>query len=110
MKTRRLRRLIERVSKMPLQPCADGALAGFQEHKKYKIDMFNSEEQRQRVLEQLESVRKSGKVNMMDAVGVQRVADENDYHALVSFLGSKPQRETEYVNLLDEFEKYLDED
>lgn len=72
--------------------------------------MFDSEEQRQQVLEQLDSVRKSGEVNMMDAVGVQRVAYEKDYHALVGFLGSKPQRGSEYVNLLDEFDDYLSSD
>lgn len=67
------------------------------------------DEQRQQALEQLDSVRKSGEVNMMDAVGVQRVAYENDYHALVEYLGSKSGRGSEYMDLLDEFEKYLEE-
>lgn len=70
--------------------------------------MFESEKQRQQVLEELDSVRKSGKVNMFDAVGVQRVAYESDYHALVSFLGSNPGRGSEYMELLDEFDKYLE--
>jgi len=70
--------------------------------------MFDSEKQRQEVLEQLDSVRKSGEVNMMDAVGVQRVAYEKDLHALVSFLGSNPGRGTDYIELLDEFEKYIE--
>jgi uncharacterized membrane protein len=69
---------------------------------------FDSEERRQEVLEQLDSVRKSGEVNMMDAVGVQRVAHENDLHALVSFLGSNPARGSGYMQLLDEFETYLE--
>jgi hypothetical protein len=45
---------------------------------------------------------------MMDAVGVQRVAYENGYHALVGHLGSNPGRGSEYMDLLDEFEKYLE--
>lgn len=45
---------------------------------------------------------------MMDAVGVQRVAHENGYHALVGYLGSNPGRGSEYMDLLDEFEKYLE--
>lgn len=68
------------------------------------------DEQRQQVLKQLDSVRKSGEVNMMDAVGIQRVAYENGYHALVSFLGSRPGRGSKYMDLLDEFEKYLEND
>jgi hypothetical protein len=70
--------------------------------------MFDSETRRQKVLEQLDSIRKSGEVNMMDAVGVQRVAYENGYHALVGHLGSNPGRGSEYMDLLDEFEKYLE--
>lgn len=71
--------------------------------------MFESEEKRKEVLRQLNEVRKSGKVNMMDATGVQQVAAQNNYHALVTFLGSRPGRGNEYVQLLDEFEQYLDE-
>ena len=71
--------------------------------------MFDSEERRQEVLEQLEKVRESGEVNMMDASGVQRVAFENDYYALVTFLGDNPSRRgaDRYMSLLDEFEEYL---
>ncbi len=70
--------------------------------------MFNSEARRQKVLEQLDSVRKGGEVNMMDAVGVQSVAYENGYHALVGHLGSNPGRGSEYMELLDEFKIYLE--
>ena len=69
---------------------------------------FDSEERRQKVLEQLDNVRKSGEVNMMDAVGVQRVAYENGYHALVGHLGFNPGRGSEYMELLDEFKIYLE--
>lgn len=70
--------------------------------------IFDSEKQRQQVLEELDTVRKSGEVNMMDAVGVQSVAYENGYHALVGHLGSNPGRGSEYMDLLDEFETYLE--
>jgi len=70
--------------------------------------IFDSEKQRQQVLEELDTVRKSGEVNMMDAVGVQSVAYENGYHALVGHLGSNPGRGSEYMELLDEFKIYLE--
>lgn len=72
--------------------------------------MFDSEKQRQQVLGQLEKVRGSGEVNMMDAHGVQRVAYENDFYALVTFLGANPSGRGSglYTDLLDEFETYLE--
>lgn len=69
--------------------------------------MFDSDKQRQEVLEQLDTVRKSGEVNMFDGKGVQRVAYSKDLHALVSFLGSNPGHGGEYMQLLDEFDEYL---
>lgn len=71
--------------------------------------IFDSEKQRQQVLEELDTVRKSGEVNMMDGAGVQLVAHEKDLHALVAFLGSDPGRGSNYMELLDEFDRYLED-
>jgi len=65
------------------------------------------EQKRNKVLGQMKKVRDSGEVNMADAQGVQRVAYENDYHALVSAIGSNPF--AGYTILLNEFEDYLEQ-
>lgn len=73
--------------------------------------MFNSNQDKDKILSQLEEVRNSGEVNMMDAAGVQRVASEKGLHSLVIFLGSNPSRRgaDRYMNLLDEFEEWMKE-
>jgi len=44
-----------------------------------------------KVFQQLEAVRRSGKTNMYDVSKVQRIAYESDYHELVCFIeDSKP--------------------
>jgi len=44
-----------------------------------------------KVMQQLEAVRRSGKTNMYDVSKVQRIAYESDYHELVCFVeDSKP--------------------
>lgn len=67
--------------------------------------IFDSEERREEVLNQMKEVRDSGRVNMMDAAGVQQVAANLDLHALVSYLGSRPSKR--YMNLLQEFDEWL---
>jgi len=54
-------------------------------------------QEQEEIREQIETVRQSGKVNMCDLVGVQRVAYEMNLFQLVIFL--EEHRET-YVNLL----------
>ncbi len=69
--------------------------------------MFDSAEKRDEVLSQLKKIRDSGKINMTDAQGVQRIASKEGLHALVLKLGKDPFEN--YGDLLEEFEKYLDE-
>jgi len=69
--------------------------------------MFDSAEKREEVLSQLKKIRDSGKTNMMDARGVQRIASKEGFHALVLELGGDPFEN--YGDLLEEFEEYLDE-
>lgn len=45
---------------------------------------------------QLEAIRRSGKTNMLQKNNVQRIAFENDFHALVTKI-----EEAEYFDLLD---------
>lgn len=54
-------------------------------------------QEQEEIREQIETVRQSGKVNMCDLVGVQRVAYEMNLFQLVVFL--EERRET-YVNLI----------
>jgi hypothetical protein len=48
---------------------------------------------------------------MMDAQGVQRVAFENGYYALVRHMGSNPSRRghEHYIEMLEEFEEWMKE-
>ena len=73
--------------------------------------MFNSNQDKEKILSQLEKVRESGEVNMMDAQGVQRVAFENGYYALVRHMGSNPSRRghEHYIEMLEEFEEWMKE-
>lgn len=66
--------------------------------------MFSSDQQRDRVLSQMEEVRQSGEINMADATGVQQVAYDKDLFALVSYLGRRPGKG--YAEVLEEFEKW----
>lgn len=45
-----------------------------------------SVEEQEQILEQLEKVRQSGRINMCDAIGVQRIAYEMDLYQLVVFI------------------------
>lgn len=70
--------------------------------------MFNSEDHKEKVLSQMKKVRDSGETNMMDVVGVQRVAKQKGLNTLVTFLGSDPAKShMKYAKVLSEFEKYL---
>lgn len=70
--------------------------------------MFDSEEQREKVLSQMKEIRDSGETNMMDVMGVKRVAKEEGYTELVNFLGDNPaQSHRKYAKVLSDFEEYV---
>lgn len=50
----------------------------------------------------LEAIRRTGAVNMMNVVGVQRVADEIGFHDLVMWLEDRHNRRERYGRLLAE--------
>lgn len=70
-------------------------------------DHFSSRQQRERIFSQMERVRQSGRVNMVDAKAVQRVAYDMDLLALVAFMGQDPA--DSYAALLDDFSKWRGE-
>lgn len=55
----------------------------------------------QEIFEQYEQVRESGRVNMVNKNGVQRVAFEMDLHALVTFI-----EDGDYYDLLQNYGDY----
>lgn len=59
------------------------------------------EEPSQEVIDQFTEVRDTGRVNMMDRDGVQRVASEMDLSELVVFIEEAEQKE--YMELLSSF-------
>jgi hypothetical protein len=67
--------------------------------------MFDSDERKEEVMSQMKEVRDSGRVNMMDASGVQQVAYDRDFYALVTQLGSRPSKN--YTDLLQAFNEWL---
>jgi len=52
-------------------------------------------------------VKNSGKTNMFDKQGVKQVADQMDLYSLFYFLDKGTH--SDYPELLDEFERYLEE-
>lgn len=73
--------------------------------------LFNSPEDRKKILSQLGKVRESGEVNMADAKAVQKFAYEQKHYALVRHMGSNPSGRgyNHYMNLLEEFEEWMKE-
>lgn len=61
------------------------------------------------VLRQQEKVRRSGEVNMFNKSGVQQVAHEKDFHALVTWI--EEHDHSEYINMAQEAaEQYREAD
>ena len=62
-----------------------------------------------KVLQQQEAVRRSGKTNMLDVAAVQSIAYDADFHQLVSWI--EEHTHSEYVDMASRAaEKYRDED
>jgi hypothetical protein len=76
-------------------------------HPVYRSEIFDSNQRRTFVLSQMKKVKNSGKTNMFDRQGVKQIADEMNFYSLFYFLDKGSP--SDYPELLDEFEKYLEE-
>lgn len=63
------------------------------------MEIFESEDRKERILAEYGAVRDSGRADMDDARSVQRVAHDMGLYLLTGYLGNEP--ESQHQNILD---------